>query len=385
MASSKKPSDNKPHEVAYLSRWVGDYHAPRLLALQSALADRGQRLAVVQLGVGSQFYKHAQVRRNQLISKLDFTLRPCQSGKQEAWATWSELNRIRPCDILVLGYNDMISLVAAFWARSHGARIHFLSDSKVDDQPRSRLTETVKRLVLKMFDGALVAGNRHAAYFRELGFRGPIEVPYDVIDNAFFAARAKGYKRHAKSILSRILPSHYVLCVSRLVPRKRITLALDLFAASRLAELGFGFVLVGDGPDLSRVIKRAEALELTSSLYHCPNVPNHRMPALYSGATALILASEYDQWGLCVNEAMSCGVPAFVTQRCGVAGEIVTPGAGFIFSPEGLAEAAMELRRCALDPEWRTTLSISCLERMTTCDISDFAEAVVRLTREPKE
>ena len=109
------------------------------------------------------------------------------------------------------------------------------------------------------------------------------------------------------------------------------------------------------------------------------------MPAVYGGASALILASEYDQWGLCVNEAMSCGVPAFVTPRCGVANEIVTEETGVIFTPETLEVAGLKLRRCALDPLWRASLSNSCLKKMTTCNVEDFAQAVMRLTQEPSE
>lgn len=382
MAQARRSSERSQGGVLYISRWIGDYHAPRLLALQSALADQGRRLSVVQLGTGSRFYTHTQTRRDRLVSKLDFKVRPCRTGWQEGRATWAELERIRPRDILVLGYSDPIALTAALWARSHRARVHFLSDSKADDQPRRQRSEAVKRVVLKLFDGALVAGNRHAAYFRSVGFQAQIETPYDVIDNDFFASRAQKYWRRAEAALKRALPDRYVLCVSRLVPRKRVSLALDLFAASGLAERGVGFVLVGEGPEESAILAHAEALGIAENIRHFPNVANHRMPAIYGGATAVILASEYDQWGLCVNEAMACGVPAFVTPRCGVAEEIVTARTGVVFTPETLEEAAAELRRCALDPPWRAALSRACLERMTTCNIDSFAQAVVRLTPE---
>jgi glycosyltransferase involved in cell wall biosynthesis len=377
--------ESKSGSVAYLSRWIGDYHAPRLLALQSLLAVQGRQLSVVQFGARSYLYMHKQTRRNHLVSKLHFANRPCQTGWQEGCMTWSELNRIRPRDILVLGYNDPISLTAALWARSHGARVHFLSDSKADDQPRRQITEVLKRIILKIFDGALVAGTRHVEYFRSLGFKGPIETPYDVIDNKFFAIRSQKYRRRAAPILQHSLPAHYVLCVSRLVPRKRVTLALDLYAASGLAAHGVAFVLVGDGPERGAIYAKAAKLGLDKCIHNFPNIANHRMPAVYGGASALILASEYDQWGLCVNEAMSCGVPAFVTPRCGVANEIVTEETGVIFTPETLEVAGLKLRRCALDPLWRASLSNSCLKKMTTCNVEDFAQAVMRLTQEPSE
>lgn len=373
-------SDPAPRaDMVYVTRWVGDYHAPRLLALQEALGGTGRRLEVVQLATGSRLYSHRQMRRDALITKLDFRQHPCRTRWQEARATWRALTRAHPRDILVLGYNDPISLTALAYARLHRARIHFLSDSKADDQPRRAATERIKALILNGFNGALVAGNRHAEYFRSLGFRGPIETPYDVVDNSFFAHRAASYRRLASGILETALPQRYVLCVSRLVPRKRVALALDLYAAAGLAEAGVGFVLVGDGSEATAVKARIEALGLGQLVRHCPEVPNHRMPALYARAEALILASEYDQWGLCVNEAMACGVPAFVTPRCGVAGELVTEKTGVIFSPDTLPEAAAKLRRLCDEPTYRGALSQASLRRMQSCDCADFASAALRL------
>lgn len=368
-------------DMVYITRWVGDYHAPRLLALQAALAQEGRRLGVVQLATGSRLYNHRQKRRERLLNALDFHSRPCRSGFQEARETWVALRTMRPRDILVLGYNDPISLTALAYARLVSARVHFLSDSKADDQPRSRATEAIKRLILKGFDGALVAGQRHVDYFRSLGFSGPIETPYDVIDNTFFASRSAAYRRRAADSLRRALPSRYVLCVSRLVARKRVGLALELYAASGLAELGVGFVLVGDGPEATNLRAKIEALGLGGAVQHCREVPNHRMPALYSGAEALILASEYDQWGLCVNEAMACGVPAFVTARCGVAEELVTPETGVVFGPETIPEAARALRHLIDDPTLRVRLSQACTRRMKSYDCADFAGAALRLSK----
>lgn len=58
------------------------------------------------------------------------------------------------------------------------------------------------------------------------------------------------------------------------------------------------------------------------------------MPAIYALAEFAVLASQFDQWGLCINEAFAAGCSAIVTRTCGVAGELLSDGiSGFIVEP----------------------------------------------------
>jgi glycosyltransferase involved in cell wall biosynthesis len=58
------------------------------------------------------------------------------------------------------------------------------------------------------------------------------------------------------------------------------------------------------------------------------------LPYFYNHAKALILPSWSDQWGLVVNEAMACGLPVLVSEKCGCAPDLVVNGKnGFTFDP----------------------------------------------------
>ena len=66
------------------------------------------------------------------------------------------------------------------------------------------------------------------------------------------------------------------------------------------------------------------------------------LPRFYACAGCFIHASTTEQWGLVVNEAMACGLPVIVSERCGCAQDLVQDGVnGFRFDPldtERLAE-----------------------------------------------
>jgi glycosyltransferase involved in cell wall biosynthesis len=58
------------------------------------------------------------------------------------------------------------------------------------------------------------------------------------------------------------------------------------------------------------------------------------LPRFYAGAGCFVHASTTEQWGLVVNEAMACGLPVIVSQRCGCAMDLVQEGVnGFRFDP----------------------------------------------------
>lgn len=376
MTSSSSDAANGPR-VAYITSWVGDYHAPRLLGAQKALEAQGARLSVLQFGTRSGFYTHQQKRRDALVQQLDFKSFSGGTGMALVRQVWSVLRQEQPDHLLVLGYHEPISLTGLAYARLHGKKVTFLSESKADDHPRRAMVERAKSLILKAYNSGVVGGNRHRDYFRSLGFKGPVEIGYDVIDNGYFHDAGARYARKRPLMTGcGILPKRYVLCVSRLVGRKRVPLALELFAKSGLAAEGVTFVLVGDGPLRAEVDAAIVGLGIRDAVLHLPMVANHRMPAYYACAEVVVLASEYDQWGLCINEAMACGTPTFLTPRCGSAGEIVTPENGVVFDAPGLDEAAQTLFDVVTDTARRQRMSEACLETMKNWDTDAFGNAI---------
>jgi glycosyltransferase involved in cell wall biosynthesis len=376
-------SSRVPINVCYLTTFIGDYHAARLKRLSDDLRNFNASLKLAQFNENSDLYDHPQVRRQELLRFLDVTRFHSPKGIGLIQAVWSFLQTEKPGHIFVLGYFDAISLTALAYAKLFRRKIYFMSDSKADDQPRARYSEFVKKLILRFFDGALVAGKRHCDYFKSLGFTKPIETGYDVVDNQYFSERAKQFSRKI-SLLHRlnVIPSKYILCISRLVRRKRVDRVLRIFADSGVAAQGYKLVVIGDGLEASRLHALADEQNLSKDIVHIRSVPNHLMPAFYAGASAIILGSEYDQWGLCVNEAMACGVPALVSARCGVAHEIVHSSTGIVFDGDDVAPAVTGLKRIAADKEYAGLLARSCVSEMQQWDLDRFSSAAIRLMSE---
>lgn len=59
------------------------------------------------------------------------------------------------------------------------------------------------------------------------------------------------------------------------------------------------------------------------------------IPAAYGVADVLVLPSYHETWGLVVNEAMACGVPAIVSSQVGCAEDLVRQGETGLVFPMG--------------------------------------------------
>jgi glycosyltransferase involved in cell wall biosynthesis len=73
------------------------------------------------------------------------------------------------------------------------------------------------------------------------------------------------------------------------------------------------------------------------------------LPIYYSLATALVLPSLSEPWGLVVNEGMACFLPILCSDRCGCMLDLVFPGInGCIFNPYSVQNIANALEQITL-------------------------------------
>jgi len=81
-------------------------------------------------------------------------------------------------------------------------------------------------------------------------------------------------------------------------------------------------------------------------------VNQRELPAYYSASDVLVLPG-CESWGLVVNEAMACGVPAVVSDAAGCAPDVIEEGGtGWVFPARdvpALAQRLIEFRGASAD------------------------------------
>lgn len=102
------------------------------------------------------------------------------------------------------------------------------------------------------------------------------------------------------------VPGPYVLHVGSMIPRKRIDLLLEVFAAVAARRPDLRLVQVG-GPWTDEQARAIARLGIAPRLVKASGVSRARLAALYRDATLVLIPSDDEGFGLPLVEALACG------------------------------------------------------------------------------
>jgi glycosyltransferase involved in cell wall biosynthesis len=258
---------------------------------------------------------------------------------------------------IVCGWNLKCYWQAVRACRRNGIPVLVRGDSQLLT-PRSTLKRLTKELVyrwmLRQFDGFLYVGQRNREYLRHYGVpeKKLFFAPH-FVDNEWFKGKAeiaRKLKAETRRQWRADEKDFVALFVGKFIPKKRPAdlLKAMVVARSQWSEVGgqqIVAVFVGSGK-LENELRELAAREKLR--VHFAGFKNQsELPGIYASADVLVLPSDGGEtWGLVVNEAMACGLPAIVSEAVGCAPDLIEEGkTGFAF-PTGNHEAlADRLRR----------------------------------------
>lgn len=113
--------------------------------------------------------------------------------------------------------------------------------------------------------------------------------------------------------------AHRYIYVGQLIERKNVSTLLGAFADA--SDDQDTLCLVGDGPELGRLIQLSADLALSNRVEFLGHLQPRELRAAYAQSDTLVLPSTTEVWGLVVNEALHCGLRVVVSDRCGVAAD----------------------------------------------------------------
>ena len=291
------------------------------------------------------------------------------------------LGEVQPQAIVSVGWADRAYQQLLVLAQQRRIPVVLISDSRQRDEPRSAAKEWLKDQLLRGYSAALVAGQESRCYLEKLGFPpAAIFQPWDVVDNAFFEQAA-----------SSAAPCHPTfLCVSRLVAKKNHQGLLEAYASYQQQGGSWGLQMVGSGLLEARLRTLIAALPNPERVQVMPFCQLEELGRLYGQASAFVLASSTDQWGLVVNEAMAAGLPCLVSNACGCAVDLIIHNrTGWCFDTNS-TRALTELMHTAerQPPDQRAAMVASAKQRLEAFTPQAFSQgllaAVVQALHQPR-
>lgn len=312
----------------------GPYHLARLRALGRAAARLGGRLVAYETAARERRYPWETATRPEPFAWV--TLFPDRAvedlaGHECARAMRQALERDDPDAIGIVGYVRPECLAALDWANARGKPALLLSESQAIDRPRVWWKETMKRRRVRRCDAALVGGPTHRDYLEDLGMPADrVALGYNAVDNAHYAHLAQRARQAEAS--RRGLPERpYFLTVARFAPEKNLERLIWSFARYRqdaAADSAWDLALCGGGELAPRIVAAVRASGCSLSVHTPGFLQADALARWYAHASAFVLPSLSEPWGLVVNEAAACGLPLLVSERAGCAPTLVPHPAG---------------------------------------------------------
>jgi len=305
---------------------------------------------------------------NDLLGGYNFEFLPSIGGK-------SELSRLRPIsfglrgrlrsssvDVLFIGgYNRPFHLLAVWLCWRLGVKSVLRDDSTLLSKQRGKVKNLLKKWYFKYFTllgvDFLAVGAANRAYYIANGVPlRHIRTMHWAVDSEFFketAARDEKFLMSIREGLGLENAKTIFLFVGRLIEHKGIRQLLSAFrTVYNESRSNIALVFVGDGKLMSFIEDEARSCD---GIKPVGFKNQSELSIYYSLCDLLVLPSlTFETWGLVVNEAMSLGKPAIVSDCVGCGPDLIDPGkTGWIYETGNEDMLANCLREASNIKSWQ--------------------------------
>jgi glycosyltransferase involved in cell wall biosynthesis len=284
-------------------------------------------------------------------------------------AIYSKLAKYNPAVVIVTGWQSL-PLLQAVWA-AYRLRIPCIVRGESNGlRPRSFRTRAFHRLLFSRFDAFLSIGKLNRQFYLDYGIPEDriISAPY-FIENQRFVSQFHQHVRERDSLRRTWNIDDRQVCflfAGKLEPKKRV---IDLVKAIESAirhDRNVHLLVVGNGELMNGARNYVEQAGLPVTFAGFLN--QTEITRAYAAADCLVLPSDCGEtWGLVVNEAMACGLPAIVSDQVGCGPDLVEEGVtGGTFACGGVEALAAKIRQFAADPSRLREMGLEAGRRVNT-------------------
>lgn len=217
------------------------------------------------------------------------------------WRLLKLMRRVKGRKIIFAGW--MAPEYNAYAFLSPRSKNVMVCESSILDVSFAGLAGWVKKRIINRMGAALPSGKPHAELFQSIGFKGSIHITCSV---GIFNKGVRQPNRRPHQ------PLRY-LYVGRLVEAKNIGLLVEEFNRN-----GKPLTIVGNG-----VLEQTLKQQARDNIAFLGFVENEKLGNIYQEHDVFILPSQYEPWGLVVEEALYWGLPVIASNKVGSATDMV--------------------------------------------------------------
>jgi glycosyltransferase involved in cell wall biosynthesis len=235
---------------------------------------------------------------------------------------WSELHEPVPDFLILTSWCHVAYMSLAREAkRGNSTCIVSMVDNFFHNTPKQWLGAIYFRIKLRrLFNQMFVPGKRGTEFMKFLGMpESRITTGLYTADPAIFFPPADGS------------PRKDVVFVGQLIERKGMEAIVHVLQSTEGRKYKEAMRIIGHGP----LAQKLKDLDMPVEAFKQPG----DLRSVYQLASALLLPSKMDHWGVVAHEAALCGCVILATQQCGCVDDLVEHGVnGYVMESSSASE-----------------------------------------------
>ncbi|MCL4367169.1 glycosyltransferase family 4 protein [Patescibacteria group bacterium] len=184
--------------------------------------------------------------------------------------------------------------------------------------------------------------------------------------------------------------SDYFIYIGTIQPRKNLIRLMESFAQLLQSHPQMKLLIVGKTTGLGRqgwmyedILRKPMQMSLEQKIIFTGFVPTEELPTLLTGATAFILPSLWEGFGIPALEAMACGAPVIVSNVSSL--PEVVGNAGLLVDPYSVEQITQAMRTVCADKKLKSKMSILGFSQIKKFGWEKMARTLLKIFKEVDE
>lgn len=341
-------------KVILITNIPNPYRVPLFNELSNQLQSNNIHLKIV---FANKTYK----RRRFILSENEFKFDYCflsneaikiGNNNENSYFTYKGLTEIlkkeKPNSIIVSGFSSA-TIKVFFYSLINKTPFIIWNGSIEKVGRKDSLIRTIQRKLLTSFATAFVAyGSKAKEYLIKLGAsENQVFISTNTVDTSYFEIATNDCRL---SIDDDGL--NHFLYLGYLVPRKNVGLLIDIANDLQKQRNDFCIDVIGDGESREQLELKVKNLGLSQFVKFHGFKQKHELPPYFAQTKALLFQTDFDIWGLVLNEAMAAGVPCLSSVNAGASSDLIKNGYnGFIVDYENKSDIIEKINFIIENPE----------------------------------
>jgi len=304
------------------------YRIPLFNELNTRLSNSGFKLTVI---FGAKNY----LRRKWVInfSEFDFEYKILPSknirfnNPEKSSFTYSGLfNFILKEKPLVIVTNGFSIATMKLWFLSWLKSINYIiwsGDINNKKMHISLLRKLYRKILIRRASGFIAYGLKAKQYLISLGADwADIIIGINTVDTQF-------YKTEVSKLREKIKPRSnrkHLLYIGALSPRKNVLKLLNVLRVLLKSRSDLILDIVGDGNDYMRLKRYIQDHEMDEYIKFHGFKQKSELPIFMAQSDCFLFQTDFDIWGLVLNEAMAAGLPCIASNKAGSTCDLIKNG-----------------------------------------------------------